>query len=117
MSLTPDDDGKPNGGLERLVYDLVDAIRDARKALHGLFAATVMLYLLMGGLLFWVSHNASETTSALCALRTEQAKRMEGSKKFLREHPEGFAGIPASTLRVSIGNQSATIRALRNLDC
>lgn len=62
-------------------------------------------------------HDADRTTGALCALRHDLEERVAQTDRFLLEHPKGFAGIPAATLRVSEQGQIRTIQALSNLKC
>lgn len=91
-----------------------------------LCAITGYLVLVLG--LGWVIHDNSEraksaardaerTTGALCALRHDLEQRVAQTDKFLREHSEGFAGIPVATLRNSEQGQIRTIEALSNLKC
>lgn len=54
---------------------------------------------------------------ALCTLRADLQQRVDSSLKFLRHHPEGFAGIPPSTIKEGIENQQRTIKALSPLVC
>lgn len=60
---------------------------------------------------------ASDSSRALCALRGDLEDRVRQTDKFLRKHPEGFAGIPAATLRTNANGQRRTIHALSNLKC
>lgn len=59
----------------------------------------------------------AETQQALCALREDIERRVEGSREFLRDHPEGIAGISASAIRVSLEGQERTVMVLASLDC
>lgn len=61
--------------------------------------------------------DANQTTTALCALRADLERRVDSGEAFLAEHPEGFADIPALTIRKGIADQKRTIRALSGLDC
>lgn len=82
-----------------------------RAALRWLVAATVALYLVVGGL-------AWQNTRAICALRSDVEVRVASSEKYLREHPEGFPGLSPQTIRDGIANQKRTIKALgRNIFC
>jgi hypothetical protein len=60
---------------------------------------------------------AHHTTAALCALRGDLEDRVAQTDRFLGEHPEGFAGIPAATLRANAQGQVRTIRALGIVSC
>lgn len=62
-------------------------------------------------------HDTALTTSALCALRHDMQVRVQSSLDFLRDHPDGFAGVDADTIRNSVENQVRTIRALSVIHC
>lgn len=62
-------------------------------------------------------HLAATTNAALCALRRDLEVRVTASLKFLDEHPEGFAGVPAAQIRTSVQGQQHTIAALSGLKC
>jgi hypothetical protein len=64
-----------------------------------------------------VTRLATGSNRALCALRGDLEDRVRQTDKFLAKHPEGFAGIPAATLRTNANGQRRTIRALSNLKC
>jgi hypothetical protein len=63
------------------------------------------------------ARDAERTTGALCALRHDLEERVAQTNKFLHDHPHGFAGIPAATLRNGEQGQIRTIEALSNLKC
>lgn len=88
-----------------------------KRALKVLTAATVVLYLIVGGVSALNYHNQSVTEDALCALRADLERRVEGSEKFLKEHPNGIKGISRATILTGIKNQEATIKALNSLSC
>jgi hypothetical protein len=84
------------------------------------FSRDLWLLLLSGILLWSVWSNGQQTdrtTGALCALRHDLENRVAQTDKFLHDHPEGFAGIPAATLRVNEQGQLRTIEALAGLKC
>lgn len=54
---------------------------------------------------------------ALCVFRRDLQSRAEQSRAFLEDHPNGFAGISASSIRVSLIGQERTIMALSGLHC
>lgn len=56
-------------------------------------------------------------TVALCVLRADLQTRVDSSRAFLADHPNGIPGIPAKTLRDGITNQQRTIKALQGLSC
>jgi hypothetical protein len=63
------------------------------------------------------AQESSRTTGALCALRHDLEDRVAQTDTFLHSHPNGFAGIPAATLRNGEQGQLRTIQALSNLTC
>jgi hypothetical protein len=64
-----------------------------------------------------VASRGEEAHVAVCALRTDLERRVQASRKFLRENPEGIPGIPAATIQQGIDNQQKTIDVLGVLDC
>jgi hypothetical protein len=101
-----------------------DAKEMIQKGLRRLAVATVAVYLALAslGVFVWVQQAqtnqvAVTTNRALCALRQDLEGRVEVSRRFLEENPDGIPGIPAKTLRDSIANQQRTILALAILNC
>jgi hypothetical protein len=94
-----------------------DAARAIQKSLRLLVIATVVLSLALAGVAAWTWSTSHANQKALCTLRSDLEARVEVSKTFLREHPEGVAGIPAQTIRDGIVNQERTILALGGLSC
>lgn len=99
-----------------------------KRSLRSLAIATVVLYLVLSGLTAYVYIDASNkrdaldkvaksTNIALCALKNDLQTRVISSQEFLLDHPKGIPGISAATLRQSITNQKATIKALSGLRC
>lgn len=56
-------------------------------------------------------------TLALCALRNDLQDRVDQSEGFLKTNPNGFAGIPAATIRTTVSGQQRTILALSIVRC
>jgi hypothetical protein len=88
-----------------------------KRSLRVLTAATVVLYIVVGGLSIWTYRDSHSNRDALCALRADLQARIQTSTTFLVEHPEGVAGIPAKTIRDGIINQQRTVNALSGLSC
>lgn len=98
------------------------------RGIRRLTIATAVLYLVVIGALVGVyidSGNKADnlakatgrTTTALCVFRGDVQSRAEQTAKFLKEHPEGFSGIPAAQLHQSLEAQRRTVKSLRSLDC
>lgn len=88
-----------------------------KRALWWLTAATVVLYLLVGGLVLQTRSAADKNTRALCALRHDLKQRADSSAAFLVEHPNGVPDIPAKIIQDGIDNQRRTIKALSIISC
>jgi uncharacterized membrane protein YraQ (UPF0718 family) len=57
------------------------------------------------------------TTKAVCALRADYRRRVQTTNDFLKEHPEGFAGISAAILKRSNKSAQDTVDSLAGLKC
>ena len=88
-----------------------------RKTLRLLVIATVLLYLAVFGTGYYVYTIAQSNTKGLCALRTDAESRVDQSKQFLKEHPQGIPGISAEQLKRSTDNSKRTIAALESVRC
>lgn len=64
-----------------------------------------------------IAEKNTQARRALCALRDDLDKRIEGSQNFLDEHPNGIPGIPASLIRQGLSNSRRTRETLEVLDC
>jgi hypothetical protein len=83
---------------------------EIRRTLKRLVAATVVVYVV-------IMIVTGTTYAALCALDHDLENRVSDSQQFLKEHPHGIAGIPASAIRVSMNSQEDTIHTLDILHC
>jgi len=110
-----------NSGDER-VKDVL------QRQLRVLVRATVILYLALAFVAGYAYVQAvqgrakleaatEQTTTALCTLRADLERRVDTSREFLKENPDGIPGIPARTIQEGINNQERTIEALGVLDC
>lgn len=92
-------------------------LRWVTRSLIGLsFAGVAMLvaFVLIG------QHQIGELRQAkiaVCTFKQDLARRVQLGERYLRDHPEGFAGIPVSTLRLSVSNQRRTVQSLSGLEC
>jgi hypothetical protein len=83
---------------------------ELRRTLKRLVVATVVIYVVLLAV-------TGTTYAALCALDHDLQNRVSDSQQFLKEHPRGIAGIPASAIRVSMNSQEDTIHTLDILHC
>ena len=60
---------------------------------------------------------ATTTHTALCSLRSDLQRRVDASKAFLKEHPEGIPGISSAEIQRSTDSQEQTVKALDILKC
>lgn len=123
-----DDDDRTDAGMRDRIDELTaswDAAverlerRYWRIAIRQTITSILIVGLLFFGILLFKKTNqsAEQNTSALCALRHDLERRVEGGEQFLTDHPRGIPGIPAKTLRQSIDGQKRTIRALNRVNC
>jgi hypothetical protein len=84
-----------------------------------MFSVALGFVALGGTLLLFkrTDRTASQNATALCALRGDLERRVADGRAFLMTHPAGIPGIPAASVKTSIGNSERTIRALRVIDC
>lgn len=100
-----------------MMTDPDSVINPIKAALRWLIIGTVALYIVVitvGGLAYL---HAFASEKALCALRADLEKRVEGSEAFLMQHPKGIPGIPAKAIRDGLINQKRTVKALQELSC
>lgn len=95
----------------------LDKLDEIKRSLNRLAVATVVLFLLVCGVAVYAYSEASKNKDALCTLRADLEKRVETSKDFLIENPEGIPGITAKAIRDGIKNQERTVAALSGLSC
>lgn len=72
----------------------------------------------------WILHDQRNTINkiktaqtALCVMRGDLEQRIHGANEFLRTHPKGIPGIPASLIRDNVVQQQRTLKSLAPLDC
>jgi hypothetical protein len=58
-----------------------------------------------------------QALTGLCTFRSDLQVRVQNSRDFLKQHPNGIPGIPASVLKNSIDNQRLTLSSLKTLPC
>ncbi len=58
-----------------------------------------------------------EAHDAICVFRGDLERRVKAGRQYLREHPEGFAGIDPATIRNSLDNQQRTVDSLAAIRC
>lgn len=63
------------------------------------------------------THRATKAATALCLLRHDLKDRVASAEQFLKNHPQGLAGIPAATIKSSVDGQRRTVKALSILKC
>jgi hypothetical protein len=78
-------------------------------------AVAALLVSLYGNVTLWIV--VKNNRESLCSLVADIRTRHDAGAKFLKEHPKGTPGIPASAIRQSVKNQEASLKALSDLDC
>lgn len=82
-----------------------------------LYVVVAVLCVGLAAVVVKTTSEARDTRDSLCTLRADLEVRVESSRKFLDEHPEGIPGVPARAIREGIRNQDRTIHALDSLHC
>lgn len=109
--------------MRNIVDSAVDFIHRHRPERAGRFVGPYLvgaltLLLILGAIQIKANRdNNAETQGALCALRGDLEQRADGSREFLADHPEGFLGISASSIKVSLEGQERTVAVLSRLSC
>lgn len=95
------------------------------------FVALIAFFTIaLGGLGYVINQNrtlarqAKETAelgqqahNGLCVLKADERDRVRDGESFIKQHPEGLAGISAATIQQSLDNQKKTIAALSAIRC
>lgn len=98
--------------------DPAAVLAGVRRSLNVLTGLTVMLYAAaMLTMFLYVIPQQSKTNDALCTFRNDLQTRVVQTQEFLRDHPEGFPGVPSGTLQQSLAGQIRTVASLSALDC
>jgi hypothetical protein len=115
------DDDRADPEMRKRVDELVSGLDDYRRRLDARYRIVTWALIVVAVLSMLTAgfawHNAQGTNDALCTLRGDFERRVAEGRKFLKENPEGFAGIPAATLEATIHAQERTIESLDGLDC
>lgn len=85
--------------------------------LRRLAIATCIMFLAGVGVSVYFYLGARENRRALCTFVGDLELRVNRTEAFLDKHPQGFGGITAPELRLSVSNMRRTIRSMNNLNC
>lgn len=88
-----------------------------RQTLRRLVFATFVLYIVIFGVVYYIYTVSQSNTKGLCAIRNDSEARVQQSKKFLKEHPNGIPGISSEQLKRSVDTSGRTVRALADIHC
>lgn len=82
---------------------------------------TFLLLLGMGAYFINANHQLAvegrQAHDAICALREDLQRRIATTEQFIRDHPEGIAGIPVAELERSVESQKLTVDSLYEAKC
>jgi hypothetical protein len=88
-----------------------------QRSLKILIITTVLTFIALLAMGVYVYKIAQDNTRALCAVKQEAEKRVVETNNFLKEHPEGIAGISPAVLKRGADNAQSTVDALQNVTC
>lgn len=63
------------------------------------------------------ARQGKQAHDALCIVRVKIERGVRKAQEFLREHPNGISGIPATLIRSGINDDLGTLRGLNLLEC
>lgn len=73
--------------------------------------------LTMAGTVGYVAWTTDNNREALCAVRADAENRVEQTKQFLEENPNGIPGISPEQLKRSTENSVRTAEAIQGVSC
>jgi hypothetical protein len=76
-----------------------------------------VLYIAFIGWGLKVYFESVDTRNALCTYRDDLQRRVTQNTQFLKDNPNGVAGIPSKVFVDSIANQQRAINSLQELNC
>lgn len=88
-----------------------------RRSLRRLVISTIVLYLALGGVIFYIYTVAQNTTEGVCAFRNDVEARVDASKQYLIDHPKGTRDISVDILKNTIANGQRSVKALSKVSC
>lgn len=99
--------------------DPTPVLASIRRSFRFLVAATVAVYLALGGVAFYTYSTSTANQKAVCNLRADLERRVEQSEDFVRDKPEVIKELGFTKVQVQkeIENQRRTLRALSVVSC
>jgi hypothetical protein len=95
--------------------------KERNERLHRFFVRVLVIFAVLGltvsATAYFTWHTAKESKDGLCALRQDAERRVTLGEEFVKDHPNGFAGISRASLEQSIRNAKQTTSSLSNLSC
>lgn len=64
-----------------------------------------------------LAKQGKQAHDGLCAFKGAEQKRLQTSRQFLRDNPNGIPGIPPSVIFNSISNSEQTVKSLEEIQC
>lgn len=99
--------------------DPTPVLASIRRSFRFLVAATVAVYLALGGVAFFSYSGTAAVRSGVCNLRTDLERRVATSEDFIEKHPQKLKefGLTKAQIQKEIENQRRTLRALDVVSC
>lgn len=88
-----------------------------QRSLRILIITTVVLFLCIGAVTYYVYSVAKDVNDGVCAFRADVQTRSVQTKKYLKKHPHGTRLISSSDLQIAIKNTERTVDALSSVNC
>jgi hypothetical protein len=94
---------------------------ERNERLHKFFVKIMIVFAFLGfttaATVYYTYTQSQNNRDALCAYRADLTSRVQQGEAFLKTHPEGFAGISAAQIRVTLDNQKKIIKVFKIVEC
>lgn len=87
------------------------------KGIRWLAVSTMILVVCLAGAMAYTYSESQTNHSSLCSFKGDLQTRVVEGESYLKGHPQGVAGVPASTIKESLDNEKRTIESLSDLNC
>lgn len=82
-----------------------------------LLIAFAVLGFCMAAAVLYINHISDQTHRGLCALKTTAASQIKQTNDFIKDHPDGFAGLSTAVLMRSLEASKRTVKSLKDVNC
>lgn len=88
-----------------------------RRFFRKIIIAFALLGVTMAATVGYVYKTTQDNKEALCAYRGDLETRIASGEQFLKENPNGIAGISPTLLKTNLANQKRVVQAFSGVNC